>query len=199
MTIEQLLQPRIKCINPFLGMKREGWELGLVYTIESWNDDNLFVYKLPAEFPHNFKLLDWWEERKPEDMPEYVKTNNKDYEFSVQKVVKYRDDYLITQEWDQYQSIKIFVPATKEEYDQFIKPKESVISFVRLGRYYGYPECCINAFCKTTNLTKEQQKVHGGTGFIPCPQHSIEILNGAIKIEDLIVNRQCEKEFPNEF
>jgi hypothetical protein len=42
------------------------------------------------------------------------------------------------------------------------------------GRYFGYPECCIDYFVqevigKNTPLTAQQKAVHGHRGFIPCP------------------------------
>lgn len=86
MTTEELLKPRVKCIsptnehypnspftvgdileqvhpelsssNPYKG----NWEYG----------KNKEIYH-PEKFPHLFKKLEWWEDRKPEDMPEYVR------------------------------------------------------------------------------------------------------------------------------
>lgn len=69
------------------------------------------------------------------------------------------------------------------------------------GIYFGYPKCCIEAFINRKYLnehTDEQRQAADGTGFIPCQNHSLQILAGDIKIADLISNRQCEFPFPQE-
>lgn len=69
------------------------------------------------------------------------------------------------------------------------------------GKYFGYPECCIDAFSNRKFLnshTDEQKEVSNGTGFIPCQKHALEILAGKIKIDDLITNRECKFPFPQE-
>lgn len=60
----------------------------------------------------------------------------------------------------------------------------------KMGKYYGYPECCIKSFVNLFHLNQksaEQEKVHMSTGFIPCHEHAMEILAGRIVIEDLIL------------
>ena len=84
------------------------------------------------------------------------------------------------------------------------------MNFIDMGLHYGYPTCCIEDFmvnamvvqfssgARTTH-TEEQNKVSkdtGYTGFVPCQKHAKEILRGEIKLEDLIVNRQCKTPFP---
>lgn len=60
------------------------------------------------------------------------------------------------------------------------------------GRLLGYPECCIASFCNGKR-TKEQDEIAAGMkGFIPCPEHAKQIVNGEIKIEDLIKGRDPE-------
>lgn len=78
MTTEELLRPRIKMIAP---VPEYGME---VDTIIEMYGDLMFelspTYKLNLtgvkRFPHIYKELHWWEERKPEDMPEYVKSHD---------------------------------------------------------------------------------------------------------------------------
>lgn len=73
-----------------------------------------------------------------------------------------------------------------------------------VGVYFGYPECCIKAYDKVLasggRRTPEQAnpKVHKGTGFIPCPNHAKQILEGEITLESLINDRRCALPFPNE-
>lgn len=127
MTVEQLLIPRIKCIEPFLGMEYQGWELNMICDVPPV-DDYQFVMSLPQKYPLNFKLLEWWEERKIEDMPKYVKTT---YDGTVNKVIKYdfkTDTIFMEDPIRPYQfSLKSYlsarVPATEQEHNDAINLK----------------------------------------------------------------------------
>ena len=68
--------------------------------------------------------------------------------------------------------------------------------FYKTGKFYGYPDCCIINFINKIR-TKEQIKASRYTGFMPCVKHAKEILAKKIKLEDLIQNRVCKKEFPS--
>ena len=65
-----------------------------------------------------------------------------------------------------------------------------------LGKYYGYPKCCIDSFIIDTKRTQSQIYVHRGLGFIPCNNCATKIMNGENTIEELIKNRICSKVFP---
>ncbi len=66
------------------------------------------------------------------------------------------------------------------------------------GTFYGYPHCCIEQFIDTFGIQPCNPKRLAGssTGFIPCLIHSKQILNGKLRLKDLIQNRQCVKSFP---
>ena len=71
------------------------------------------------------------------------------------------------------------------------------------GITFGYPQCCIDSFCKThgfMNADENQRTVaQNGFGFIPCATHAKQILNNEITIESLIKNRDPEiNDFPND-
>jgi len=81
-----------------------------------------------------------------------------------------------------------------------------------VGIYLGYPECCIEEFClqspedmKNAAPTKDDQRrfeaaqLNGEfTGFIPCLNHANKILQGEIKLIDLIGERDTKlSPFPN--
>jgi hypothetical protein len=69
------------------------------------------------------------------------------------------------------------------------------------GHYYGYPPCCIQEFLEKSKeiLRTEAQKKVSGTGFVPCHHHSVAILKGDVKIEELILpTRQHSKPFKTE-
>lgn len=68
------------------------------------------------------------------------------------------------------------------------------------GRAFGYPECCIREFgnqppelLRNKKPTKDDKRrykagcINGKfTGFIPCSEHAKQIVQGKIKLEDLI-------------
>lgn len=67
MTIEQLMQPRWKVLADYPQS---------VYTVGEilfYKDVTSSIGAFFREYPHLFKKLEWWEERKVEDMPMYLK------------------------------------------------------------------------------------------------------------------------------
>lgn len=79
-----------------------------------------------------------------------------------------------------------------------IYDKETKDQYELLGKYYGYPKCCIYSFINDNlKRTRKQKYVHKGLGFIPCNNCATKIINGENKIEQLIKNRICSKVFPN--
>lgn len=71
-----------------------------------------------------------------------------------------------------------------------------------VGKYYGYPECCIEFFMTKNIYNKEftqiNRKASNDTGFIPCTKHATQILEKKNTLEDILHNRQCETKFPND-
>jgi len=73
------------------------------------------------------------------------------------------------------------------------------------GRYYGFPRCCVRSFVEpfktggTIVLMKDRPKVQrlvAANGFVPCKRHARLILDGKIKIQDLILpTRKHPKRF----
>jgi hypothetical protein len=130
MTKEELLEPRIITIaedtsgNLIVG-KIFGFddEAG-VY----WTGKKAFTPEEIAKFPHLFRLLDWWEYRKPEDMPEYVKQEDGKI-FKVEKYVMCENGYIKMIFIDYYDlycnedNMCFFEPATEQEYNNFINQK----------------------------------------------------------------------------
>jgi len=79
MTTEELLKTRYKVIAkyPFMSYK-----VGDVINEEKlgyfqFNRDVWFSKEDMDTYPHLFRKLEWWEERAIEDMPEYVKIEDK--------------------------------------------------------------------------------------------------------------------------
>lgn len=118
MEIQKLLKPRYKVIASYPSSK---YEVGS--TIENIGENYCMFLN---EYPHLFRKLEWWEERRPEDMPEYVKLLSKPYNGSywevgaIVKVIewKYLDNFLFDKIWIVEGKRHVF-PATKEEYETF--------------------------------------------------------------------------------
>lgn len=70
MTKERLLAPRYKVIANFPGSQLYlNQIIELHYNINSVVEGQIKFYD---QYPHLFQKLKWWEERKLEDMPDYV-------------------------------------------------------------------------------------------------------------------------------
>lgn len=92
----------------------------------------------------------------------------------------------------------------EDEYDCIMSDQH----FISNGNYFGYPKCCINSFVYPIKKygyiilwsdRSELQKKVSKNGFIPCKKHAKMILEGKLKIEDLILpTRKHEKPFPKE-
>jgi hypothetical protein len=74
---------------------------------------------------------------------------------------------------------------------------EGLNQWVYYGRYYGFPKCCIDAFCKIGKTSKARTKASDGSGFIPCAKHAAQINSEKIKLTSLIKNRVCKSKFPD--
>lgn len=78
MTTEELLKPRYKVIADW---PDNLFNLGDILIesdiVEDWVQTDNFLHGLNKssvdKYPHLFCRLEWWEERKPEDMPKYIK------------------------------------------------------------------------------------------------------------------------------
>jgi len=76
MTTEELMNPRYKVIADY---PNSPFNIGEILLLKSKNcyesnlDKQIYTDRYPEKYPHLFKPLAWPEERKPEDMPEYLK------------------------------------------------------------------------------------------------------------------------------
>jgi predicted transcriptional regulator len=117
MKIEELLQPRFKVIANFPDSTRN---IGDIIYVDNkkekyWSEN---YEKWLSTFPHLFKKLEWFEDRKIEDLPEYLKDH-----IGVFKVLKYNLNakVVVIQEDNLFEEfiefINVFQPSTKEEYE----------------------------------------------------------------------------------
>lgn len=83
------------------------------------------MFRLDA-FPHLFRKLNWWEERKVEDMPEYVKWDVDIYPTwkKIMKVDKWNSNGSFDHENVTISVINCF-PATEQQYNDYINSKSN--------------------------------------------------------------------------
>ena len=70
---EELLKPRYKVIADY---PKSIHPIGTIYNCGGTSEDLLYCDRdgpRMRDYPHLFKPLAWWEDRKVEEMPEYVK------------------------------------------------------------------------------------------------------------------------------
>lgn len=124
MTTEELLKPRRKVIAPWPGMERDGIKVGdIIIDPDRPNECCRYLDGSAAftfdwdKYPHLFKRLEWWEERKPEDMPEYVKYDDVSLFVPKQRVCKGSQA-----PFNAFNFTAVdFLPATESEYQSFIQ------------------------------------------------------------------------------
>lgn len=144
MTPEQLMQTRFEVIAAYPNMTEDVGDIWEFVAIE----EEHYMYKnirtqlacftdVPLSvFPANFKLLQWWEKRSIEDMPEYgvVVAESINGNYWKGNVVKFgKDHFWNSNEFgldkngfvQSYGGIYIYVfnPATEQEYTDYINSK----------------------------------------------------------------------------
>ena len=127
---EELLIPRYKMIADFPWSSRDNHNVGDIFTDDGkspvMNQENTPIRAIDWQrFPHLFKELQWWEERKIEDLPEYIKANVHcdEHFFKVYAYVRASDavvefahgDASVPSPWNGWYPF----PATEEEYFEF--------------------------------------------------------------------------------
>lgn len=137
LTKEQLLSPRYKVIADYPGSHFDVGDtllylkLNSAYTYrriggikhKSWESIGQPTFKSPESFPHIFRLMDWWEERTPEDMPRFVKLPSGEVH-SVTTIEKDHTGELFYNFIGDESGIGMYFsfsePATQEDYNSYI-------------------------------------------------------------------------------
>lgn len=135
LTKEQLLIPRVMCTGEEKGKRlypHSEVYVGEILTLDPSgytyaSDTGKWVGKAQvADFPHLFRPMPWWEGRKPEDMPEYIKYGHG----AVYKVEDWRENehygiYAVCERGEDYPLIMQphTKPATEQEYNEYQKQK----------------------------------------------------------------------------
>jgi hypothetical protein len=127
LSTEELLKPRYKVIADYPHNVVPVGEILFIRPHQENVDVNLWMSKYD-EFPHLFKKLEWWEERGEKNMPEYVKhkIDLEVYKLKNQAENTPSDAYCIkrssigTESYYQWVSLYDLLPATYEEYEQYL-------------------------------------------------------------------------------
>lgn len=142
MTTEELLKPRIKVAADYPDCP---YAVGSIIEIEEDQEGDQylavsgFIVYFPEKYPHLFKKLEWWEERKLEEMPEYVKITSTpmlvERFIAIGQIVKIHKHFSTS--WgdysksgcqvfgDDFMSYSKCLPATQTEYEQYINQKRN--------------------------------------------------------------------------
>jgi len=130
MTKEQLLIPRYMCTGTpgeplWPGCPWNGYDV-ITFDIHDTGNicrvhPDLVDVSYFEKFPHLFRPMPWWEGRKPEDMPEYLRIKNK-----VLRVVKYNLTFgeFLPEKSKYMKRLEYTQPATEQEYLDYINQKE---------------------------------------------------------------------------
>lgn len=123
MNTEELLKPRYKVIADY---PKSLYEVGTILNA-GWRSEDCIYCDTEGprwrHYPHLFKPIEWWEERKPEDMPEYVKGNVGSF-FRVMKVAHPNQNFRLFHIEDEIEHRFAYKgqyePATKEDYETYL-------------------------------------------------------------------------------
>ena len=119
MNAKQLLQPRYEVIADYPNSQHL---LGVGEIIEP-HPNGYFNYIHFPSYPHIFRKLEWFEKRKVEDMPQYVKyIGEKTYILIAERYSGVDNEYVKTvDEIGRTATLftKDFTPSTETEYLQF--------------------------------------------------------------------------------
>jgi hypothetical protein len=137
--IDELMKPRYKVISKYPGS--EDWEdIDAIIKIP----DSRYKYadrkgtvcgvELFDSYPNIYERLKWWEERKPEEMPEYIKCER---HIRIEKGTILKANWELCYVGTPYECIchrgcypdywidaEYFSPATEAEYNEYIKSKQ---------------------------------------------------------------------------
>ena len=108
--IQELLKPRYKVIADYPDSVFIVGEILRNPTYES-------------KYPHLFKKLEWWEDRKPEEMPKYLK-HTYDGKTSYYKIIKWDMEFMVAYMTEtQVCNLRLwkpefsYYPSTEEEFN----------------------------------------------------------------------------------
>jgi hypothetical protein len=131
---EELLKPRIKILADWPGVAGIV-KVGDVICVDDEFEDDLFwiggepyLMDKIRDYPHLFREMPWHEERRIEDLPEYVKCIKTPDQVHVAEAI-YRVEWNTVWGYDSETlspvvlSTNCYEPSTREEYEQYQQSK----------------------------------------------------------------------------
>lgn len=104
------MTPRYKQIADYPG---SDYEVGEIIVGTSEGFIKWFEKARLNKYPHLFRRLEWWEERKFEELPQYIRHIKNGGIYQVRSNGTQWDAFLLV--------LRECVPATLEEYEQYMK------------------------------------------------------------------------------
>lgn len=125
MTKIDLLRPRFKVIADY---PSSHFKVGSIKQCAEKESGDVNFYK---QYPHLFQELFWWQERKVEDMPEYVKVTRRNGHLPEGAIYKVEEWRIIKGNFwacnpRHYIHADNHEPSTESEYTQYINNKEQL-------------------------------------------------------------------------
>ena len=141
MTTEELLKSRVKVIAPYPNSPYKVGEILTEFFFDNGNSyfsvnkdektfpDRVINSRTINECPNIFRKMEWWEDRKIEDMPEYLKEEctgeviKTEWRWNERLEIEGRN--IESKEWYETDIATLdSLPATIEEYEQYLKTKQ---------------------------------------------------------------------------
>ena len=119
--IEMLLKPRYEVIADY---PNSVLKVGSIVEIKGDAPFDVIQYYGCSRYPHLFRKLQWWEKRKPEEMPEYLKDEHGEI-WRVREYTKSNVVFLFKNFVDRDfpygdHDLYYLLPATESEYTLYI-------------------------------------------------------------------------------
>lgn len=129
MTVEELLIERYKILAEDTSGNLEIGKI-LVYDDECncfWNGGEPYTKEKMDKLPHLFKKLEWWEERKDNDWPEYYKYSGNHGVFKTSFIPQ---GGIVMLDFSPKEAVPVkleyCLPATEAEYKNYLLTKDTV-------------------------------------------------------------------------
>lgn len=129
-TVEELMRPRYIVENLWPDSPYQVGEILVPdfedrdkWVVEGYGLISPVLNDNPNKWPHIFRKLSWWQERKEEELPNYLRHRNG----TIYKVFKYHMEFgcVDLSEDDEFPtSFAYLTPATESEYNDYIKSKK---------------------------------------------------------------------------
>jgi hypothetical protein len=97
------------------------------HTLKDCQGERTWLSTYFDKYPHLFRKLEWWEERKENDMPDYLKSVKSNL---IVGVITWHTNHVtvgIQNDFFNREDIELtrkYLPATESEYNQYISTKE---------------------------------------------------------------------------